>query len=52
MTDSLTIQEFNNFFTYTMDGIIHGLCDLPSTSLYLNLGISFAFHIFSLKVIW
>ena len=49
MTDNLMMQEFNSFFTYTMDGIMQGLCDLPSTSLYLILEISFAFHIFSLK---
>ena len=48
MTDNLMMQEFNSFFTYTMDGIMQGLCDLPPTSLYLIVEISFVFHIFSL----
>lgn len=49
MTDNITIQKFNNYFAYTTDGILQGLCDFPSTSIYLILEISFAFHIISLK---
>ena len=30
-----------------MDGILQGLCDFPSTSLYLILEVSFVFHIIS-----
>lgn len=43
ITDNLMMQEFNSLFTSTMDGIMQGL------SLYLILGISFVFHILSLK---
>ena len=49
MTDN--IQEFNNYFAYTMEGILQGLCYFPSTSLYLILGISSFFNIISLKMI-
>ena len=47
MTDN--IQEFNNYFAYIMEGILQSLYDFPSTSLYLILGISFVFHIISIK---
>ena len=31
MTDNLTIQEFNSFFTYTMYDVMQGLYDFPPT---------------------
>ena len=40
-----TIQDFNNHFAYSMDGILQCLCDFPYISIYLSLGISFVFHI-------
>ena len=46
---NLIIQEFKSFFTYTMYNIMQGLCDFPSTSLYLILEINFVLHIFSVK---
>lgn len=49
MTDNLTIQKFSSFFTYIIYDIMQILCDFPSASLYLILGISFVLHIFSLK---
>lgn len=52
MTDNITIQNFNNYFAYTTDGILQGLCDFLSTSIYLILEISFVFHIISLKMVW
>ena len=51
ITGNITIQEFNNYFAYTMNGILQSLCDFPSTSHYLILGISFVFHIISLKMV-
>ena len=45
MTDS--IQEFSNYFAFTVEGIVQELHYFPS--LYLILGISFAFKIISLK---
>lgn len=52
MTDNFMMQELNNFFTYTMDGIMQGLYKFPPTSIYFTLGISFVFHISSLKLVW
>ena len=44
----ITIQEFNNLFAYTMDGILQGLYGFSDTSIYWILGLSFVFHIISL----
>lgn len=49
MTDNITIQNFYNYFAYSTDGILQGLCNFPSTSIHLILEISFVFHIISLK---
>ena len=49
MTYNITIQEFNNYFAYTMNGILQGLCDFPYISIYLILGISFVFHFILLR---
>ena len=43
MTDN--IQEFNNYFAYTMEGIVQGSYYFPS--LYLILGISFVLNTIS-----
>lgn len=33
IADNITIQELNNHFAYTMDGILQGLCDFLYASI-------------------
>ena len=49
MANIITIQEFNNLFAYTMDGILQGLYGFSDTSICLILELSFVFHIISLR---
>ena len=52
IADNITIQEFNNYFAYAIDGILQDLCGFPSMFFYLILGTSFVLHIISLKMVW
>ena len=50
MSHNLTIQGFNSLFIYTMCKVLQDLYDVPSTSLFLILGISLVLNIFFLKI--
>ena len=49
MMDNIIVHKFSNDFAYAIEGILQGLCDFSYTSIYLIWGISFVFHIISLR---
>ena len=49
MADNIIIQEFNNLFVYSMNGILQGIYDFSDRSIYWILGLSFFLYIVSLR---